>query len=193
MTPWETIFVLVFEHHATCDPEYFLSVATIFFFVLAFVSVLSAILLVTRRNPVHSAIFLIVNFIALAGIYLTLHAQSIAIIQILVYAGAIMVLVVFVIMLLNLQEETKLAEHWKSKHVVAIAFSGVLLIIVMQVVWSIFGTSQTTQAENALQMGSVEGIGMTLYQSFLFPFELASVLLLVAIVGAVLLAKKRFP
>jgi NADH-quinone oxidoreductase subunit J len=193
ITPWETIFVLVFEHHATCDPEYFLSVATIFFFVLAFVSVLSAILLVTRRNPVHSAIFLIVNFIALAGIYLTLHAQFIAIIQILVYAGAIMVLVVFVIMLLNLQEEAKLAEQLTSKHVVAVAFSGVLLIVIVQVIWSIFGTSQTTQAENALQMGSVEGIGMTLYRSFLFPFELASVLLLVAIIGAVLLAKKRFP
>ena len=170
-----------------------MSVSSVFFFVLAFVSLLSAILLVTRRNPVHSAIFLIVNFVTLAGIYLTLHAQFIAIIQVLVYAGAIMVLVLFVIMLLNLQEEAKLTEYLAVKHVVAIVFSAVLLIVIVEVVFSVFGMSQTTQAATAEQIGSVEGIGMTLYQSFLFPFELASVLLLAAIIGAVLLAKKRFP
>ena len=147
----------------------------------------------TRRNPVHSAIFLIVNFIALAGIYLTLHAQFIAIIQILVYAGAIMVLVLFVIMLLNLQDEHTLSEPMTTKRITAFVFSGLLLVLLVQSIVSVFGNSQTAQAPAAGQIGSVQGIGTTLYRSFLFPFELASMLLLAAIIGAVLLAKKRFP
>lgn len=141
----------------------------------------------------NSALSLIVNFIALAGIYLTLHAQFVAIIQILVYTGAIMVLVLFVIMLLNLQDEARLKEFRTWKQYVGIAFSAMLLVLIIQPVASISGAAFGSISDASYLIGTVESIGAELYTNYLFPFELTSLLLLVAIVGAVLLAKKRFP
>jgi NADH-quinone oxidoreductase subunit J len=146
----------------------------IVFLVLAAVAVLSGILMITRANPVNSALFLILNFISLAGIYLTLHAQFVAIIQILVYAGAIMVLVLFVIMLLNLEDEKPLRETLTKRHYASLLFAMVTLAIIVQVIgWQ--------------GAGSLAGM-----QQFA-PFELTAFLLLAAMIGAVVLAKKRFP
>ncbi len=163
----------------------------ILFFVLAGLSIGSALMMVTRRSPVMSAIWLIVNFFALAGLYLTLQAQFIAVIQIIVYAGAIMVLFVFVIMLLNLGDEKKLTEKISSRKIVAAGLSaGVLLELL-----AILGFSNLIfpgqNAQRSLEIGTVESIGKELFTTFLFPFEITSVLLLVAIVGAVVLAKKK--
>ncbi len=171
----------------------FMSFEIILFFVLAVIAIGSAIMMVTRTNPVSSALFLILNFISLAGLYLTLNAQFLAVIQIAVYAGAIMVLVVFVIMLLNLRELTRLKEGLMVKHYIAITLGILLLVLLIPVLSSAFGERLQARSSSALEIGTVESIGKALLTTFILPFELTSVLLLSAIVGAVVLAKKRFP
>jgi NADH-quinone oxidoreductase subunit J len=162
----------------------------ILFYIFACGGIASALLVVTRRNPIIAAIYIIVNFFCLAGIYLTLHAQFIAVIQILVYAGAIMVLFVFVIMLLNLGDEGSLRDGFSWKKVVAGGFGfGVLMELVY--IFIIPRGTQTIEMTRATEIGTVEAIGRVLFTQFLFPFEVTSLLLTVAIVGAIVLAKKN--
>jgi len=168
----------------------------IFFLVLAVTAVLSGILMITRANPVNSALFLILNFIALAGMYLTLHAQFVAVIQILVYAGAIMVLVLFVIMLLNLQNDGPLREHLRPSQFIGVALASVVLLLVLQVLLWKGGLTldgMQSQSPQAAAIGTVENIGMVLFTEYVFVVEITSVLLLGAMIGAVVLAKKQFP
>jgi NADH-quinone oxidoreductase subunit J len=161
------------------------------FYVLGAVAIASSLLMVTRRNPVMSAIFLILNFFCLAGLYLTLHAQFIAVVQIIVYAGAIMVLFLFVIMLLNLGNEDQLREKIGWKKIVAIGLSVALALEVLYIVG--YQTHlPDVQSPNAVGIGTVENIGRVLFSEFLFPFEVTSLLLVSAIVGAIVLAKKKF-
>ena len=164
---------------------------SIVFYSLAVVSVGSALLMVTRRNPVIAALYLILNFFCLAGLYLTLQAQFIAVIHILVYAGAIMVLFLFVIMLLNLGDERKLSDAISPKKIIA---GGLSLALLLELLY-IFATGTQRlpvyNADQALQVGTVEYIGKQLFTKFLFPFEVTSILLLAAIIGAILLAKKK--
>jgi NADH-quinone oxidoreductase subunit J len=162
----------------------------ILFYIFAFGAIASALLVVTRRNPIISAIYLIVNFFCLAGIYLTLHAQFIAVIQILVYAGAIMVLFVFVIMLLNLGDERSLRDGFSWKKVVAGGFGFGVLMELIYLFMKPSGT-QTIEMTQATNIGTVEAIGRVLFTRFLFPFEVTSLLLTAAIVGAIVLAKKN--
>jgi NADH-quinone oxidoreductase subunit J len=160
------------------------------FYFFAAGGIVSALLVVTRRNPIISVICLIVNFFCLAGLYLTLHAQFIAVIQILVYAGAIMVLFVFVIMLLNLGDERRLRDGFLWKKVAAVCFGfGVLMELIYIVMMRI--TPQPIDMERATNIGTVEAIGHMLFTRFLFPFEVTSLLLTAAIVGAIVLAKKK--
>jgi NADH-quinone oxidoreductase subunit J len=162
----------------------------ILFYIFAVGGISSALLVVTRRNPIISAIYLIVNFFCLAGIYLTLHAQFIAVIQILVYAGAIMVLFVFVIMLLNLGDERSLRDGFSWKKVVAGGFGfGVLMEMIY--IFMKPNSTQTIEMTRATNIGTVEAIGRVLFTQFLFPFEVTSLLLTAAIVGAIVLAKKN--
>ena len=161
-----------------------------FFLLFAAGGILSAVLMITRRNPIVAAIYLILNFFCLAGLYLTLNAQFIAIIQILVYAGAIMVLVVFVIMLLNLGDPEKLRERWSWKQIVALSVSFGLLMEIIYIVM-ISGSELTADVTRSIQIGTVEYIGNRLFTTFLFPFEITSLLLTAAIVGAIVLAKKK--
>jgi len=152
--------------------------------------------MITRANPVNSALFLILNFISLAGIYLTLNAQFVAVIQILVYAGAIMVLVLFVIMLLNLEDEGPLRDSFTKRHYASMLLALLTLALLVEVIgWkgadSIAGMTQF--ASNSAEIGTVEHIGDVLFTRYIFPFELTSILLLAAMIGAVVLAKKRFP
>jgi NADH-quinone oxidoreductase subunit J len=162
----------------------------ILFYIFASGGIVSALLVVTRRNPIIAAIYIIVNFFCLAGIYLTLHAQFIAVIQILVYAGAIMVLFVFVIMLLNLGDERTLRDGFSWKKIVAGGFGfGVLMELIY--VFLMPNGTQTIEGTRATDIGTVEAIGRVLFTQFLFPFEITSLLLTAAIVGAVILAKKN--
>ncbi len=162
------------------------------FWFLAAVAVSTAVLMVLQRNPVMSALCLIGNFFSLAGLYLLLQAQFLAVLQIIVYTGAIMVLVVFVIMLLNLGDERGLVERrtiWTS--VGAALAAGLLLELVVIIVVRGAPVLPRAMPPASASMGTVGGLGAALFGKFVLPFEITSLLLLVAIVGAVILAKKR--
>ena len=168
-----------------------MTLETVLFYFLAIVSVGSALMMVTRRNPVIAALYLILNFFALGGLYLTLHAQFIAFIQILVYAGAIMVLFLFVIMLLNLGDIQRLGEKISYRKIVGIGLSFGLLMELIYIVGYARVVMPASRFEKSVDIGTVEYIGRALFTTYLFPFEVTSILLLAAIVGAVILAKKK--
>ncbi len=167
-----------------------MTVEEFLFYCFAAGGIVSALLMISRRNPIISALWLITNFFCLAGLYLTLHAQFIAIIQILVYAGAIMVLFVFVIMLLNLGDEEKLRERFSWRKVAA---GGIGSGLVMELIYIFSTHSNKSSMDPALatNVGTVESIGRQVFTRFLFPFEVTSLLLTAAIVGAIVLAKKK--
>ncbi len=162
----------------------------LFFFLAAF-AVTTAILMVMQRNPVMSAICLIGNFFSLAALYLLLHAQLLAVLQIAVYTGAIMVLVIFVIMLLNLGDEAHLTERRTFRTGAGIALVCGLLLEIFYIVFAGQPPAAAAPLEST-NLGTVESLGSALFGKFLLPFELTSILLLAAIVGAVVLARKRF-
>ncbi len=164
---------------------------TVFFFIVATLAISSAVLMISQRNPIMSVIYLILNFFCLAILYLFLNAQFIAIIQILVYAGAIMVLVLFVIMLLNLGDESKLVEKSNYKQFLALGLGGIVFFEIILGIGISSGPSSFLQSGNSVRIGTVEAIGQSLYTDFLFPFEVTSLILLAAIVGVIVLAKKR--
>lgn len=149
-------------------------------------------MMITRRNPVNSVLFLVVNFFCISALYLFLRAQFIAIIQILIYAGAILVLFLFVIMLLNLQDESKLTENITYKKITALLLSILLFAVISITTYFAFRGKFTAINPKADEIGTVESAGKELYTTFSFPFELVSFILLAAIVGAIVLAKKKF-
>jgi NADH-quinone oxidoreductase subunit J len=187
------------------------SLATnIIFYILAIVTLVMGIMVVSRRNPLQGALSLVASFFCLGGIYALLYAHLLAAMQILVYAGAIMVLFTFVIMLLNLTDrELGTEKGVPLKIAVLAALVFIVGLTVLGAGLSSDGLSQVSLANgqmgaatfmnppladtNALpdDYGSVAGVGKSLYTYYLLPFELVSVLLLVAIVGAVAIAKKR--
>ena len=165
----------------------------VFFILLAVVTTIAAILVIVQRNPVASAIYLIITFFCLAGIYLLLNAQFIAIIQVLVYAGAIMVLFLFVIMLLNLEKEKKIITRHRLQKVVGV-FLGVILLAQIGMIFNsvlLEGGKGNFPPEKVAAIGNTEVVARLLFTDFLLPFEITSVLLLVAIIGAIVLAKKQ--
>jgi NADH-quinone oxidoreductase subunit J len=161
----------------------------ILFFILAAVALISGVLVVFQTHPLRSALWLIVNFFAVAGIYLLAQAEFIAAIQVIVYAGAIMVLFLFVIMLLNLrQPEAQPAMPFFGQKLGGIILAGFTAVIL------VYGFTQAKlppAREMAPGLGNTESIARSLFTDYLLPFEVTSVLLLVAIVGAVVLAKTR--
>jgi NADH-quinone oxidoreductase subunit J len=166
------------------------NVELISFLVVAGVAVASAVLMITRQNPVFSALYLILNFFSIAVLYLFLRAQFIAVIQITVYAGAIMVLFLFVIMLLNLGEGALPKWKFTNRRLLAVILTLTLLAEVVPLFWLAFANRSISP--HSEQIGTVEAIGKTLFHEYLFPFEVTSFVLLAAMVGAILLAKKRF-
>jgi NADH-quinone oxidoreductase subunit J len=158
------------------------------FYFLAFGAVLFAVMVVTSKNPVHSVLYLILTFFALGGQYIILNAQFLAAVHIIVYAGAIMVLFLYVIMLLNLNKETE--PHKSSLSKLAAAVAGGLFLIVM--VASLKGTEQLSNAKAYRNdVGLIKNLGHVLFDKFLLPFEVSSVLFLAAMVGAVMLGKNE--
>ena len=155
------------------------------------VAIVASLMMVTRRNPIHSALWLIVAFFSLAVIYLTLHAQFIAIAQVMVYAGAIMMLIIFVIMLIQLEIESTRKGRLTGGKVIGAFITVILFLEIGAALFSFPGGASKASGEVATQMGSVASVGTALYGKYLFPFEIASILLLVGLVGAVLLAKRR--
>jgi len=164
----------------------------IFFAYFAISMTVFSLLVVTRRNPVHSVLWMLVLFIHIAALYLFLNAEFLAAIQIIIYAGAILVLFLFVIMLLNLkQEETvkKYQSQWPLSAVIAIVFAVFLALIVGKI--TVMPPLGEYSIEAIKAEGSMMTIGRVLYTQYLLPFEIASLVLLVALIGAVVLAKKR--
>ncbi len=165
----------------------------ILFIVFASLGLFSSVMMITRKNPVLSAVFLILNFFALAGLYLLLNAQFIAVVQVIVYAGAIMVLFLFVLMLLNQKSEEGLFNRKKQLKIFAIAIS---VIVLFQLAYIIFfakpSAAITREAAKSIQAGTVNQIGRELYTNYVLPFEAAGFLLLAAAMGALILAKKKF-
>lgn len=168
-----------------------------FFWLFAVVAVASAIYVVAARDPLHSALGLIVTFFALAGEYVLLSAHLLAALQILVYAGAIMVLFVFVIMLLNIKdEELGGARPTPIKILAGLALAGGGALLVSRLQEAATGAAPgsvkvVTDLAGTPDFGTVAGVGKVIYGAYVLPFEVTSILLLVAIVAAVVVAKAK--
>ncbi|MCX8106141.1 MAG: NADH-quinone oxidoreductase subunit J [Ignavibacterium album] len=169
-----------------------MSLEVILFFVFGFVAAVAAVLMITRTNPVIAALFLILNMASLAGLYLTLNAQFIAVAQVIVYAGAIMVLFLFVIMLLRPENEKKFLESNPKVKIFSFIVAGFVLL---QLVYIIFFSAPSKilqkNLEASVKAGTIESIGNELFRNYVLPFEAAGFLLLAATIGAILLAKKK--
>ncbi|TAG23869.1 MAG: NADH-quinone oxidoreductase subunit J [Cytophagia bacterium] len=159
------------------------------FYFLSFLALLSAMMVVTAKNPIHSVLYLILTFFCLSGHYVLLNAQFVAVVNIIVYAGAIMVLFLFVIMFLNLKQDDEEAKTNLTK-IAATIVGGTLGVILVAVFRKAQLGTYNPYSFNS-QVGMVENLGEVLYNDYLLPFELASVLFLIAMVGAVMLAKRE--
>jgi NADH-quinone oxidoreductase subunit J len=159
------------------------------FYILSSLAIFSALMVVFSRNPIHSVLYLIVTFFAITGHYALLNAQFLAIVNFIVYAGAIMVLFLFVVMLLNMNAEAE--PHKSTLLKFAAVISGGLLLVVLAASVKGMENYQPDLSHYNPKIGEVKNLGKVLYTEFWLPFEISSVLFLAAMVGAVLLGKKE--
>jgi NADH-quinone oxidoreductase subunit J len=164
---------------------------TVFFYAFALLTLGGGILTITRRNAVHSAIWLIVSLLGVAGLYLQLHAEFLFAVQIVLYVGGIMVLFLFVIMLVNLDQAAKERQFNRQWTIALAAVAAVGVEIGYFFYRGQDSFRLSTAAVPAPTVGNVEMLADSLFRDYLLPFEIASILLLVAIVGSVVMAKKR--
>ena len=166
-----------------------MNVTQILFWFLSVLALFSALMVVTSKNPVYSVLWLILVFFAISGHYLLLNAQFLAIVNIIVYAGAIMVLFLFVIMLMNLNRDS---EPRKNKWLkLAGAVAGGCLLLVMVAALKDAETKSTMAEAGTGDIGLIQNLGKALFNDYVVPFEISSVLFLSAMVGAVVLGKKE--
>ncbi len=165
---------------------------TVFFYFFALLTLGGGVLTITRRNAIHSAVSLIVSLIGVAGLFLLQHAEFLFAVQIVLYVGGIMVLFLFVIMLVNLDEAARLRQfnkQWVLAVACVLAAGGELLFFISRGAGELrLGEAAAAAPEKA---GNTERIADVLFSQYLLPFELASLLLLAAVVGGVLMARKR--
>lgn len=165
-----------------------MNIQQILFWFLSALAVGSALMVITRKNPVYSVLFLIITFFAISGHYILLNAQFLAIVNIIVYAGAIMVLFLFVLMLMNLNDET---EPQRNRYLVfsgGIAGGSLMLMLIAAL------NTPTKQAPTDLSKGNIgliDHLGMVLFKEYVVPFEISSVLFLSAMVGAIVIGKRK--
>lgn len=165
-----------------------MSITTILFWVLSVTALFSALMVVTSRNPVYSVIWLILTFFAISGHYILLNAQFLAIVNIIVYAGAIMVLFLFVIMLMNLNKESEPAKSRWLQMAGAISGGALLLVLVAALKDTEVRNQHVLVMEGGI--GLIKTLGHELFTRYVLPFEISSVLFLSAMVGAVVIGKK---
>jgi NADH-quinone oxidoreductase subunit J len=163
---------------------------SILFGAFGLLAVVCALLVILHKNPVTSALFLVLTFCSLAGLYLLLQAEFLAMVQVIVYAGAIMVLFLFVIMYLNLDRDVDDGVPHALRRWVGWAIGLLLLVETGMLLWKRWGAGPESSTPPAT-VGNTSAVGQLLYTRYLFPFEVTSVLLLVAIIGAVMLGKGR--
>lgn len=162
------------------------------FLFLSGIAIVAAANILVQRHPIYSALSLIVTFVALAGIYIQMHAEFIAVMQIVVYTGAIMVLFIFVIMLLNAGAEQKVPDKVHVVKYFGLPLAGLLIFEAGLTASRTFdGEGIPVESASINLSGNTEMIGRALYTQYALPFEVTSVLLLVAIVGAIVMAKKE--
>ena len=161
----------------------------VFFFYFACVIAAASVLVVALRNPIYSALALLIMFFHVAGLYVTLHAEFLAAVQIIVYAGAILVLYLFVVMLLNLRQDDRYHRQWPMAGIVGATLVIEAIILTVMKGWTapVVAAGTETTVRGTTNAGA---IGDVLYSTYLFPFEVASLILLVAMIGAIMLAKK---
>ncbi len=159
----------------------------IIFFLIAFLAVASAVYFVFARNPLYSVLSLIVTFFSIAAMYILLNAQFLGIVQVIVYAGAIMVLFLYVLMMLNLNKNDESKKQNLSKFIGVFA-AGILLIGLLGAFKGLKGNSFAGNVDSSV--GLTKNLGRLLFNEYVLPFELASILILAGIVGAVLIGKK---
>jgi NADH-quinone oxidoreductase subunit J len=161
------------------------------FLILAVTALVSAVLVITQRNPVHCVIWLVVTLFSVGGIYLMVHAEFLFAVQVILYVGGIMVLFLFVVMLVNLDVAAKQAQFrrkWQLSVFIAIVLLGELIYGLVK---GKQGLSLATASAVATSEGNTQAVGRALYQTYMLPVEIASILLLVAMVGAVMMAKRK--
>ncbi|MBE2279178.1 MAG: NADH-quinone oxidoreductase subunit J [Ignavibacteriaceae bacterium] len=169
-----------------------MELAEILFLAFASIAVVTAIFTVISRSPVISALFLVINFGALSGLYLLLSAQFLSVVQVIVYAGAIMVLFLFVLMLLRPEKEDKYFVVNRKMKIFAVIVG---LFLFGQLAFAIFasdiGQTVSIESSRSEQIGKIAYIGENLYTTYLFPFEAIAFVLLVATIGAIVISKKK--
>jgi NADH-quinone oxidoreductase subunit J len=166
------------------------------FFFLAFVAIFFAILVISAKNPIHSCLYLVLTMFAIAANYVLLNAQFLAIVQMIVYAGAIMVLFLFTVMLLNLNAETEPMKSNLIKFSAVIVGGTLLLLFTAALRKSISDTepvmnAMPMQIPNHSNIGLIQNLGKVLFTDYVFPFEVISILILVGMIGAVVLGRKE--
>lgn len=166
-----------------------MSTTEIIFWFLSFLALLGATMVLISKNPVHSILWLIIVFFALSGHYILMNAQFLAIVNLIVYAGAIMVLFLFVVMLMNLNSDTEPQKSIRMKMAGLIA-GGCLMLIMIDVVRDSAETKGATVLLKTGNIGLIKNLGLALFKDYVVPFEIASVLFLSAMVGAVVIGKK---
>ncbi|HTJ11055.1 MAG TPA: NADH-quinone oxidoreductase subunit J [Dinghuibacter sp.] len=166
-----------------------MSITQILFWFLSILTIFSALMVITRKNPVYSVLWLIITFIAISGHYILLNAQFLAVVNVIVYAGAIMVLFLFVIMLMNLDAD---AEQTKNKwlQLAGVVAGGCLLLILVAALKGAENQAKTVEMGTG-SIGLIENLGQVLFKQYILPFEISSVLFLSAMVGAVVIGKKN--
>ncbi len=166
-----------------------MSIIQILFWFLSALALLGALMVVISKNPVHSVLWLIVVFFAISGHYILLNAQFLAIVNLIVYAGAIMVLFLFVIMLMNLNSDTEPQKNTMLKIAGGVS-GGSLMLIMIDIVSSSADMSGKTAVIKDGNIGLIKNLGKALFNEYVIPFEISSVLFLSAMVGAVVIGKK---
>jgi NADH-quinone oxidoreductase subunit J len=165
-----------------------MGISQIIFYMLAAFTLLSALFVVFSKNPIYSVLWLILCFFSIAGHFVMLNAQFLAVVHIIVYSGAIMVLFLFTVMLLNLNSETEPHKPTLLKFAAVLSGGALFLIIIAAVRSTMPGPYVAPQLS---EVGYVKNIGMKLYRDYTLPFEVASILFLSAMIGSVVLAKKE--
>jgi NADH-quinone oxidoreductase subunit J len=161
------------------------------FFILSAVALVSAVMVITRRNAVHSVIWLIVTLFSVGGIFLMLHAEFLFAVQVILYVGGIMVLFLFVVMLVNLDVSIKQAQFSRQWQVALVT----AIVLMAELGYGIYrghqGFTLGQAAAAPVAVGNTQAVALALYRDYMLPVEIASILLLVAMVGAVIMAKRK--
>jgi len=160
------------------------------FYLLAALILTGGVLVITAKSAVHSVVWLVGTIIAIAALYVVQHAEFLAVIQVLVYAGGIVVLYLFVVMLVNLKRPAEAVVHPQRRERTGMLLGGALLVQFAAIAFYAFDAPGGTTAATASARGNVVAVAKALYVEYLVPFEVASVLLLVAMIGAIVLARR---